>query len=113
MILVIENTQCCNLLDEPVNILAGILVANSQQDQKPLLDGTMYLSVYRHTGMLYTLYYYSHAAKVRLSEKKTKRFLGFLEREYLRPLGQEVRLSEKKTKRFFGFSPIPPKGCLA
>ena len=41
-------------------------------------------------------------AKVRISEKKTKSFLSFLEREYLRPK-VKVRISEKKTKSFLSF----------
>jgi len=43
------------------------------------------------------------AAKVRISEKKTKTFLIFLEREYLRPkvkVSAKFRLSEKNENKF-------------
>ena len=43
------------------------------------------------------------AAKIRFSEQKTKIFLGFFEREYLRGKASELRFSENKTKKFFLF----------
>ena len=42
--------------------------------------------------------------KVRLSERKTKLYLSFSEREYLRICDAGVRLSERKTKLCLSFS---------
>ena len=43
------------------------------------------------------------ATKIRLSEQKTKFYLSFLEREYLRGKASEIRLSEQKTKFYLSF----------
>ena len=91
------------MLNIETNRLSSLLAENaciSEEEASLFLES---FSSYVGYFLAFCRFCLCQNTKVRLSERKTKLYLSFSEREYLRIRDAEVRLSERNTKksRFF------------